>query len=397
VRSANVRRYLVYQACRHAYFFVPIFFLYFNRAVSVGEVLVLEALYYATVVLLELPSGWFSDRVGRKATLLVSSVMTVGSYAMYCVADDFALLAVAQIGTAAGTAFNSGTDSAFLFDTLASEDRAHEMGAIEGRAQAVGLVSYAAAALVGGAVATIDLRLPYVLAFVAALVGLVAVIGFVEPRAQVHESAPVSHFGAVFGKLRDAAVRWLFAYAIARVVFSHVPYQFFQPWLDLLFRSERLEGSTPLVAGVLLATGKLLAAFASMRAVAMGERLSSGRALVISLGLYLVVIAPMAALLHPAVALAIALRGVPDAIAQPIVAQEIHPRLPSAIRATYLSVESLAGRLAWAGVLLVCAAFAGDFATLDFETLGALLLALGAACAIVTLALAATSRALRSR
>jgi hypothetical protein len=430
VVARNLRLYLVYQACRNAYFFVPIFFLYFNQSVGVSDVLVLEAIYYVTVVVLEVPSGWFSDRVGRKATLLVSAVTLVASYAIFCVADSFVLLAAAQMAIAVSVAFNSGTDSAFLFDTLAAEGRAHEMGKMEGRAQAAGLVSYAVAGLAGGAVAAIDLRIPYALAGLAAIVGLGAALGFREPTARrsgagsakpsdgqwgpgeshspgrgraapsrravlrAHESAPASHFRAVFSNLRDTALLWLFAFSIARFVFSHVPYEFFQPWLDLLFRSEGIEGTTPIAAGVLVSVAKLAAAFAALRAIDLGSRLGHRRALVLTLALYVLIIAPLGALLHPLVALAIALRGVPDAIAQPIVAQEVHPRLHSSIRATYLSVESLAGRLTWAGVLLLCSAFVGDFATLDFATLGTLLLVLGAACAIATSILALTSRAL---
>ena len=40
----------------------------------VALVLRLEAIYYVAVVVLEVPSGFFSDVVGRKPTLLISSL-----------------------------------------------------------------------------------------------------------------------------------------------------------------------------------------------------------------------------------------------------------------------------------------------------------------------------------
>ena len=47
------------------HFWYPIFFLYFLARLPLVQVLQLEAIYYAGVVLLEVPSGWFSDRIGR--------------------------------------------------------------------------------------------------------------------------------------------------------------------------------------------------------------------------------------------------------------------------------------------------------------------------------------------
>ena len=45
---------------------LPVFFLYFSSHLSLSEVLRLEALYCLAVVVLEAPSGYFSDRVGRR-------------------------------------------------------------------------------------------------------------------------------------------------------------------------------------------------------------------------------------------------------------------------------------------------------------------------------------------
>ena len=59
----------------------------------------------------------------------------------------------------------------------------------------------------------------------------------------------------------------------------------------------------------------------------------------------------MAAGVHPALLPLVALRSVPTALSGPILAAMIHPRLPSQVRATWLSIQSLAGRLSFAAVL----------------------------------------------
>lgn len=70
----NLKLYPWYAALLHAHFWFPVFFLYFNSKFSLAEVLRLEAIYYAAIVLFEVPSGYFSDVVGRRATLLIANV-----------------------------------------------------------------------------------------------------------------------------------------------------------------------------------------------------------------------------------------------------------------------------------------------------------------------------------
>ena len=65
--EANLRAYAVHQRAVGALFWLPTVFLYLIDEVGLTGALQLGALYYFTVVVLEVPSGWFSDRVGRVA------------------------------------------------------------------------------------------------------------------------------------------------------------------------------------------------------------------------------------------------------------------------------------------------------------------------------------------
>ena len=68
----NLRLYPWHQLAGQTLFWGPIFFLYFSERFPVDRVLQLGAIYYVSVVLLELPSGWFSDRVSRVTTLRIA-------------------------------------------------------------------------------------------------------------------------------------------------------------------------------------------------------------------------------------------------------------------------------------------------------------------------------------
>ena len=63
----------------------------------------------------------------------------------------------------------------------------------------------------------------------------------------------------------------------------------------------------------------------------------------------------MALIVHPVVIGFLLLRMVPTALSRPFVLLAVQPRLQSGYRATYLSVQSQAGALAFAGTLFLAA------------------------------------------
>ena len=87
----NLRLYAWHQLTAGTLFWGPIFFFYFSERFPVEQVLQLASIYYLSVVLLEVPSGYFSDRISRVATLRISNAAMVGKNC-YCSALKFELL-----------------------------------------------------------------------------------------------------------------------------------------------------------------------------------------------------------------------------------------------------------------------------------------------------------------
>jgi MFS family permease len=364
--------YPAYQAARSAVFWMPVFFLYFSESCSVREVFLLEAIYYAAVVLLEVPSGYLSDRLGRRPTLIVAATAVTAAHVVFASTASFGAFAVAQGLLAAGMAFNSGTDSALLFDSLKAEGSPDEFGKTEGRAQAWALVSMAVASAVGGLCAGFELRLAYVLSVAAGVIGLGLAIAFVEPSPGGEAArSPALQLRAVRDCVRIPRLGWVFAFTVAMTVFNHVPYELVQPYLRLLLGTTTVDplggaDATPVVTGVIAAVGLLISAFASRRSAKWAERIGHGR---LWMGLVLLqgaTIAVVGLAVHPAVALLFALRGIPGAVMRPTVGATVHPLLDSGLRATYLSVQSLAGRLSFSLALLGTSQLVGELDALDF-------------------------------
>ena len=352
---------------------LPVFFLYFSDHLSLSEVLRLEALYYVAVVLLEVPSGYISDRWGRKVTLVFASSAFVISYLTFIISREFAVFAIAQLALATGMAFRSGTDSAFLFDSLKCLAREEEYGSEEARVQRQALSASAVAVILGGFSAAFDLSYAYWISLFAAAGSLIMSLRFIEPDLKRDPRAPAG-FGhqlmLCLRRLKDHHLAWLFSFFVVTYILAHVPYEFYQPYLRLLELADMLPMvNAPEASGLLFGVTMLLGAWVAGRSMDWQHRFGLNTVLLSAVLMQLLVIAVLGLWLHPLVVVVLFLRNTPMALVHAPMYAAIAPRVQSGQRATYLSLQSLAGRLGFSISLflgsLTIEAEVADWATLS--------------------------------
>ena len=76
----NVLLYPWFRAASDGMAWITVFFLYMSQHVPLDQVIQLSAVYYLSVFVLEVPSGYFSDRIGRRLTLLIAALACLASY-----------------------------------------------------------------------------------------------------------------------------------------------------------------------------------------------------------------------------------------------------------------------------------------------------------------------------
>ncbi|QNN21516.1 MFS transporter [Planctomycetales bacterium ZRK34] len=369
----NVALYPWYEATVAAMFWLPVFFLYFTSRLSLARALQLEAIYYAAIVVMEVPSGYFSDLVGRRLTLGISSVALLGAYILFFLDGSFATFAAAQVCLAVGFAFHSGTNTAFHNDSLEALGESDRLAAREAIVSRNGFFASAVAALAGGLVAAIDLRFAYALSAAAAIGGFILVLMFVEPfqRAAGHDGF-IRSVRQCGGYARQPMLMWLFAYAVFMTVLNHVPYEFFQSYIDLSLReSVAFEVHTPLATGIHVAITMWIGSFFAARSVRIRDRVGIGAALLIAMLLQTLIIGAMAAIAAAWIVPLILLRSTPRALMTAPLNAAVAPRVPATHRATYLSLQSLAGRLGFAALLAGLSTTVGE--PVDWSALATLL------------------------
>ncbi|MFT5698322.1 MAG: MFS family permease [Desulforhopalus sp.] len=162
---------------------MPVVALFYNEnGLNEFDIFLLQAIYSISVAILEIPSGYMADVVGRKKTLILGSILGSLGFVLYSVSDSFTGFLVAEIILGIGGSFISGADSAMLFDTLASADLKHKYLSFEGRITSLGNVAETVAAILGGIIAaTLSYRYVYIAQAVIASMAIPASLLLVEP------------------------------------------------------------------------------------------------------------------------------------------------------------------------------------------------------------------------
>ena len=158
---------------------------YESNGLSMKDIMVLQAVYSIAIVVLEIPSGYLADVIGRRKTLILGAVFGTFGFATYSFSFGFIGFLVAEIILGIGQSCISGADSAMLYDSLLEKGEEKKYTRFEGRITSLGNVAEAVAGIAGGLLAGITLRTPYFAQTFVALIALPAAITLVEPSRKV--------------------------------------------------------------------------------------------------------------------------------------------------------------------------------------------------------------------
>lgn len=152
VETGRLRwRYYLYSLTETQGLIAPVWVLLLQaRGLSYTEIGALGALYWAVLVLAEIPTGYLGDRLGRRRSLLAAAVVTAVGIGGLALAQTVLPLALALATWAVGITFRSGTADAWLYSALARSGASDTYTDVRGRGRALKLAATAVTAVVGG-------------------------------------------------------------------------------------------------------------------------------------------------------------------------------------------------------------------------------------------------------
>ena len=128
---------------------VWVIYLTVDRGLTLGQVLLFQAVYSGIMLTSEVPTGMLADHLGRRVSLIAGSVFAVAAFLLFGLAPGIVMLLASYAMFAISEALFSGADSAMLFDSLKALRRDGEFTRWNGRLNALIAGAIAAFTLVG--------------------------------------------------------------------------------------------------------------------------------------------------------------------------------------------------------------------------------------------------------
>lgn len=181
----NITRLYLIKIAKWFMLYMPIIVLFYQEnGLEMQDVFLLQGVYSVAIVILEIPSGYLADVLGRKMTLIIGTILGFGGFVIYSVSFGFWGFLLAELTMGIGQSLISGADSAMLYDTLKAKNQKDRYLKLEGRMVSVGNFAEATAGILGGLLAEISLRTPFIAQSVVAFIGIPAALTLIEPLRQ---------------------------------------------------------------------------------------------------------------------------------------------------------------------------------------------------------------------
>lgn len=214
--------------------------LYFSEVTgSFALGMSIYSIIFLSQAIFEVPTGIFSDMVGRKMTFVLGMICSIFAVLSYAFANGYWILMLGGILEGASRSFFSGTDEATLHDSLKEIGKDHEFLHHQGRISSMDQLGLGLSAALGGVIAYFtSYKLIIFLTLLPQFLAFLTCLKFKEPKIFTrNESNIFSHLKSAISefksnkKLRYLSLSDVYRFAIGESVFLFRPafYALFWP------------------------------------------------------------------------------------------------------------------------------------------------------------------------
>ncbi len=234
----NIRLLALFNFFTDFSLFSAILVIYFAQIT--GSYVLAMSLYSVTMVssaLFEVPTGIFSDYLGRKKTMIAGTICSTLAVVFYALGQNYLILFIGALFEGLQLAWYSGNNEALLYETLQDHGLKEEYDHYLGKTSAMFQVAAAIAIIMGGIVAIWSLPAVIWLSVIPKIFCLVIAFNIIEPSIRHNKSTNIyAHLGTAIKtvwsnkKLRLLTTNNTISFAI-----SESSYQFNSAFVNTLW------------------------------------------------------------------------------------------------------------------------------------------------------------------
>ena len=322
-----------------SYFGITSFWILFfiQNGLSLLQIGLLESIFHGTSLLCEIPSGMLADRFSYKTNLYLARLSSIGSSILILFGQgNFWIYAIAMMVNAWSYNFDSGTSTAFLFDSAVEAGQKDRYLQISSFLSGVAEVTRTLGTVVAGFFIHGALAWTYYIAIGLSLLSILLIFLMKEPESKSDERSHLTLkriLEVVKQEWQEKPVLfyWMLTYQLVGTIMCMFYFYYQQKISDL--------ASWQVSLIMLIGSGfDLLAVYLASQ---IGKKWNSNQVfpiLVALTGLALLLVGVKTPFAYLSVYL---LTNALYAVYQPIYYNDLQAYLPSSVRATMLSINSM--------------------------------------------------------
>ena len=236
IRS-NVKKLYAFSFLKMSLFPMAIITLFWKDQIglSLTEILLLQGIFSISMVVMEYPSGYLSDRIGYRTALNFASLLGIIGWGLYTVADSFSQVLIAEVILGFSISFISGSDSALLYESLKSDGEERFYARHEGRKSSIGQLGEACGAIFAGLLYASAPLLPFIIQVLVWILALLLTRSMVEPQQKL--KPPESHLveawkSTRFALIENKRLRYTILLSMVLGLTSYYPIWLIQPYMQ---------------------------------------------------------------------------------------------------------------------------------------------------------------------
>jgi len=162
------------------------------------EVMFLQSYFTVMILVFEIPCGAIADYISRKFSLILGALSTAFAGLIYGSYPNILIFIIGETLWAFGGALTSGTDQAFIYDTLRKLGRENDVSKVTARNRSFSLLGIAISAPIGSIIgAYFSLNLVMSLIFIPFIIAALISISLKEPNHDLDRKKTDNYFTIV--------------------------------------------------------------------------------------------------------------------------------------------------------------------------------------------------------